>query len=985
MANTRGVFTLQEVRYSIEDEAWVTPDEVFSSDITSSPNVGYYAGGTTPSAVSSIDKCNFSSDTTALLPGINLPSTNETHGSFSNINNGYFLGGRTPSYDSSVVKISYQNETVSKSPASALSEARQDTRGFANQSHGYATGGYNGSAYTSVVDKFIFAVETAYRFPGSSLITQRNVHGSIGNQDNGYLTNGYNGSAYISSCDRIVFASDTTSRIPATFPATRGGVTGASTDTIGYISGGVSSGPIFYSTMNKFTYSTETQSDVTSTGALPALVQNNGGAAISSFGYFGGGRGSGPAISTMCKINTSNDTMTNVPGANLTATRYNYSAVTPRGAARPTTGYVASTQNLKGQPQGPNNGYFVGGTNGPVSTQYSLVDKIFFESNTTGRVPATNLTKNTRSTIGAGSPSRGYTFGGLIPGPTVYSTTERITYSTETYTAVPGAALSSARYATSASGTNDFAYVATAYYPSYNSTTDKVVYSSETTAAAPALNITPNRSNAAGTGNDSAGYFTGGNPYSNTFRITYSSETLSQAPSANLAQYAYYLQASGDENNGYIAGGTQGPTYFSYIDKLNYSTNTISRSTATLRGSRYLCGATGNNSNGYFGGGYPNYSAVDRVDYATDTGFALPAANLTVERWILSGIGARDFGRNKRPAPTPTLDVSYTQITTPFTGYTAGGGGPAGGRTSNYYKLLYATETGSFLPSTNLTSDRSNYLGGYSDTTKGYTAGGYFGSPFFVAESWVDRVTYSTDTSVTVPGAYLPSPGRYGGTSGSSPSAGYYVAGFNTGALSTTLKMPFSSETHSTLPSSANLSSARYYFCGGGGPDKGYFGGGYPTTTKMDKLIYSTDTMTASPSTNLFGASDSTTRGAGAIVGNSRDAYLATGQNPGSPAPVPNYGYKINYSTDTSIIINGFVARPRQSVAGAFGHELQGYFCGGIVPSPYEAVTTVDKITYATEVSQLVPSASMPDHRSSGSNMSARNFGASGGGTSNIL
>lgn len=986
MANTRGVFTLQDVRYAQEDDVWVSPDEAFYNNITSTPNVSYWAGGTTPAEVSSIDKCNFTTETTALLPGINLPSVNSTQGGLSNKDSGFWFGGRTPSFSSAVSKISYGSETVSQSPASQMSNARQDSRGTANQSHGYFTGGYNsGDGYQSTVDKFIFATETTFRFPSAALITQRNVHGALGNQTYCYLMSGYNGSGYIDTTDRIVFGTDTTSRIPATFGPTRGGVTGASTDTIGYVSGGVASGPTFYSTVNKFTFSTETSGTLPSTNSLPASLQNNGGAATPSLGYFGGGKGSGPAINTMCKINSADDTLSNVPGANLTATRYNFSAVTPRGQSRETTGYIASTQNLKNVPFS-NYGYYQGGY-----TPFSYTQRIDYTTESNGLLPSAN---NTQGNIDAhsGSSSNTAAYFGLGSAPGGVSTiVNKLTYLTEAMVAVPGASFPTpGRYDPAAltSFTNGYFGGGFSPGPTIHSKIEKLNYASETSSSMPATKLVTGRYHLGSAGNTTQGYFVQGitpSDYSNIEKLVYSTDTISQAISA-ATNIRSYIAGTSTESAGYFGGGSGNTGTVSFISKLSFPIDTWSQTPANLNTARYNVESVGNTkTNGYFMGGWQYVTTTERISYASETVAAVPSGSLISGTNDGATASLLDYGRPyAKAAPTPTLNVSYTQITTPFTGYTAGGGGP-GGRTSNYYKLLYATETGSFLPSTNLTSSRATYLCGYSNTEKGYTAGGYFGSPFFVAESWVDRVTYSSDTSVTVPGAYLPSPGRYGGTSGSSPSAGYYVAGYNTGALNSTLKMPFSSETHSTLPSSANLSSARYYFCGGGGPDKGYFGGGYPTTTNMDKLIYSTDTMTASPSTNLFGASDSTTRGTGALVGNSRDAYLATGQNPGSPAPVPNYGYKINFSTDTSRIISGIVVQPRQSVAGAFGHELQGYFCGGIVPSPYATVTIVDKITYATEVSQLVPTAYMPEDRSGASSMSARNFGASGGGTSNIL
>lgn len=992
MANTRGVFTLQDVRYAQEDDVWVSPEQSFFAG-GSTPNVGYVAGGSTPSTVSSVDKMSLADDTTAQAPSANLSAVNRSLMGLGNGSNAYWCGGRyggPAAFYSGVEKLSYFSDTVSRSPASNLPATQADASGTSNEFGGYIAGGSTPTNVTTV-NKLIFATDTCFRFPSANLISAENGAGAVGNQSNCYIGGGE--TPINSTVDKIVFATDTTTRISANVASLRS-VAGASGDSAGYFGGGNDGGPVstrFKSTVVKFTFSDDTTSTLPSANSLRNSMSATQGVANSSAGYFAGGSGSpSPShFSNATKISFSNDTASNVPsGGNLSATRYSGASASARASNFPTTGYFGNTQNLKGSPTA-NIGYVIQGSiPGNVGTSY--LHKLDYSTDALGVVPSGNLTASKYHNKTRTSPTAAYTSGG-IPGSPV-STTNKTTYSSETSAGVPSAATTTAAWGSAASSNtnNGFNYGGISPGPAVT-TVDKINFAGDTLARIPSANLPQEGRLFQATGNPSRAYLGGGGPAAGTIssfdRMFYSNETTSRVPSANFPGERRSMSASGNNESGYYSGfATPGPQQ-STTSKLNYATDTVTDlPAAPLSSARAYGAGTGSRSFGYQFSGYispTRYTLTERLNYANDTFVQIPSANFPVPIYAMAGASVKDNDYPQKLPETPTLDVSYTQITTPFTGYTAGGGGP-GGRTSNYYKLLYATETGSFLPSTNLTSARSNYLGGYSDTTKGYTQGGYFGSPFFVAESWVDRVTYSTDTSVTVPGAYLPSPGRYGGTTGSSPSAGYYVAGYNTGALSTTLKMPFSSEVHALAPG-ASLSSARYYFCGGGGPDKGYFGGGYPATTNMDKLIYSTDTMTASPSTNLFGASDSTTRGAGAIVGNSRDAYLATGQNPGSPAPVPNYGYKINYSTDTSRIINGFVARPRQSVAGAFGHELEGYFCGGIVPSPYETVTTVDKITYATEVSQLVPSASMPEDRGGGSSMSARNFGASGGGTSNIL
>jgi hypothetical protein len=979
MADTRGVFRLKAVRNDILSGEYVTPDQAFFAGSTATPNVGYFAGGSTAPTVSSVDKMSLADDTTSQAPSANLSAVNRSLMGLGNKSDAYWCGGRyggPAAFYSGVEKLSYFSDTVSRSPASNLPATQADASGTSNHIGGYIAGGSTPTNVTTV-NKLIFATDTCFRFPGANLISAENGAGAVGNQSNCYIGGGE--TPINSTVDKIVFATDTTTRISANVASLRS-VAGASGDSAGYFGGGNDGGPVstrFKSTVVKFTFSDETTSTLPSANSLRNSVSATQGVANSSAGYFAGGTGSpSPShFSNATKISFSNDTASNVPsGGNLSATRYNAGSASARSSNFPTTGYFGNTENLKSVASPPNFGYFVGG---PLNA--SGTEKIDFVTEVSSKVPTAFLAEDVSAAAGLASPTASY-YMGRANG----SAMQRITYSDETCVLVPSGQLPQLTGYAAGTNTDAVGYVAGGQGPSspYRSWIQRVSYSSETSEMMPSGNLVRSKILPGNFSNMKNGYYVGGDTnFSDCDRLNFSSESVGGVPSGRITNPRGYMQGSGNADAGYTSGGSNGPAGVSYTSRLTYATELMSNIPTAFVPSGAEAGAmSGNLTNGYYTSGYnpPTYLTYTyRISYTNDYSVLVPSAFLQTGNRYLTGTSGRDRNLPQPRPETPTLEVSYSELTTPFTGYSAGGGGPSG-RTTNYYKLLYATETASFLPSTNLTSGRSNYLGGYTTTTQGWTQGGYTGPPAYTAESWVDRVTYSTDTSVTVPGAYLPSPGRYGGSTGSSPSAGYYVAGFNTGALNSTLKMPFSTESHALAPGAA-LSSARYYFCGGGGPDKGYFGGGYPTTQNMDKLVYSIDTMTASPSTNLIIES---TRGSVSMMGNATHAYLTGGQSPGPT--LPNYGYKIPYSTDTAELISGATAFPRANKV-SFGHELEGYSCGGSVPSPYATLTVVDKIVYATDVSQLVPTAFMPEYRGSGSQMSARNFGASGGGTSNVL
>jgi hypothetical protein len=133
----------------------------------------------------------------------------------------------------------------------------------------------------------------------------------------------------------------------------------------------------------------------------------------------------------------------------------------------------------------PNTGYFGGGDQGPY---YSTMDKVTYASDTTAAIPGAALSIGRRQLAATGNSEAGYFGGGgYVTGtPAVYSTMDKVTYSTDTTAAVPGAALSVARHNGAATGNSTAGYFGGGYDGSnIRSTMDKVTYSTDTTAQVP--------------------------------------------------------------------------------------------------------------------------------------------------------------------------------------------------------------------------------------------------------------------------------------------------------------------------------------------------------------------------------------------------------------------------------------------------------------------------------------------------------------------
>jgi len=394
--------------------------------------------------------------------------------------------------------------------------------------------------------------------------------------------------------------------------------------------------------MDKLTYASDT------TAAVPGAKLTEAkfyfaATGNSTAGYFAGGRvSSSPQTrSTMDKTTYSSDTTAAVPGAALTLARYGFGSASPLENALP-TGPVVPFDNSN-----PNTGYFTGGGPGGKST----TDKLSYASDTTAEVPGAALTAGRRYLSGTGSSTAGYFGGGhdttAAPSAPV-SLMDKLTYASDTTAAAPGANLTNARRMSAATGNTTHGYFGGGTSPGYVSTMDKTTYSSDTTAAVPGAALSGARGYIAATGNSDAGYFGGGyeNPgnVSTMDKTTYSSDTTAAVPGAILSSARSLLAATGNSTHGYFAGGGPSPK-FSTMDKTTYASDTTEAVPgAALSAPRRYLSATGNSTAGYFGGGQEDpatVSTTEKITYASDTTEAVPGAALSGSRLGLAAASAR--------------------------------------------------------------------------------------------------------------------------------------------------------------------------------------------------------------------------------------------------------------------------------------------------------------------------------------------------------
>ena len=182
--------------------------------------------------------------------------------------------------------------------------------------------------------------------------------------------------------------------------------------------------------MDRIDYSNDTETASPRGNVLTVKEFSFGAVSSASHGYFGGGKGpsSSPSnLTSVDRIDFSNDTAVALAKGPLSATRYNLTA--------------AGNTSF---------GYFLGGSNGRT-----IVERIDYANDTATASPKGPLSANAYVRGGTGNQSFGY-FGGGNPGP--LSSVDRIDYSNDTATASPKGPLSVARKFVVATGNSSFGY-----------------------------------------------------------------------------------------------------------------------------------------------------------------------------------------------------------------------------------------------------------------------------------------------------------------------------------------------------------------------------------------------------------------------------------------------------------------------------------------------------------------------------------------------
>jgi len=475
---------------------------------------------------SNFEKFTYSTESSALLPSVNLPQKDSQGGGSGNQELGYYTGGEY-SY-SWYFKVTYSNDTGAQVPSANQSPVNgPSSRSFASTLANFRAG-----ASTDSVQKVPFADDTFSLIPSvSSANLGSQSGGAAANRTHGY----YSAAGWSSYLYKMSFATETAEQL-TTYPAENG---------MGNSLQGQSNGPV--------TANPNVETPTSGSSPLANSAPN--------FGVAGGGDiQPGGTYTLFDKLEYSTETNSVLPSSDAT------------------TGTSSYTQrSITSQTEGWSN-----------SAAGTHLWKFVYSTSTQNPSPASHTIRNFANGFAISNKTEGYFGGGAnvgTPGPS-YSggpanSIDKFTFSTSTASQVPDVS-STPSSGNSAFNTSNVGNQQAGYYAGGNSRNmGKYVYSTGTPSNT-TNKLTSVNQVGMGVGNATYGYFVAGDR-SSTDRLDYSTDTVNSITSAS---YPPGDQTAGGGSHsssdaGYIQGGRSPsaphPTYhWSNTRKITYSTSTIS-------------------------------------------------------------------------------------------------------------------------------------------------------------------------------------------------------------------------------------------------------------------------------------------------------------------------------------------------------------------------------------------------------------------------
>ena len=565
-------------------------------------------------------------------------------------------------------------------------------------------------------------------------------------------------------------------------------------------------------------------------------------------------------------------------------------------------GEVRTEQVNNTWPEDPNFGYFAGGAD--ISIQFCTIERLEFSNETVSSPGNYQLTRARRYFAAVSNNSYGYFGGGQQPPASCII--DRLDFSNETV-GLPGNNFDANRVEHAGVSSPDYGYFSGSQY---SIIINRLDFESETLALLPA-ELTQGRRNMSTVSSSNYGYFGCGEvpaiprEQCTIDRLDFSNETVS-GPSShgmNLSQARTLVGTVSGSDYGYFAGGRISPptTYYNTIDRLDFSSETMSLPGNNLTPSRAFIAGVSNSNYGYLGaGGLPQSDIIDRLDFSTETTSVSPAT-LTQARYGTTAVPSGTSGTTIRHLPKTTgTDIDGKPISSTY-GYFAG----AAPINCTIERLDFSTETTVAPGDYTLTQARAR-VAAVSNSNYGYFGGG----GAYVCT--IDRLDFSNET-IVAPGTYQLTQNRRDAAGFSNSNYGYFAGG-EFPRRNRLDRIEFNTET--TSNPSSNLSQNRGLSASFSSSSHGYVIGGdiVPgASCRIDRIDFSTETIDI--------------------------LYSPTARSRVRGFSNSNYGYfhsdctinRLDFSNENiSLLSDGFPSR--RNNAGSVSTLNYGYIAGGRPP-----------------------------------------------------
>jgi hypothetical protein len=267
---------------------------------------GYFGGGSFPSLYSTVNRIDYSNDTTNASIRGPLSSTRYSHQATGNSNFGYFAGGRisTPApIVSSNDRIDYSNDLASSVIRGPLASTSYFTNAISSNSFGYFDGFGN-------ISKFDYSNDNATSIQRFVRVRGQSRYGLSGNLNFAYYAGGgiTGGSGAVSLIDRLNFSNDSGNSVyRGNLTFNKSEPTSVGNNNFGYVGGARSPSLTTITAVDRIDYSNDTATAIFRFNLDRFRVASTGN---QSFGYFAmGGVTEGNSVnSQIYRLNYSNDT-----------------------------------------------------------------------------------------------------------------------------------------------------------------------------------------------------------------------------------------------------------------------------------------------------------------------------------------------------------------------------------------------------------------------------------------------------------------------------------------------------------------------------------------------------------------------------------------------------------------------------------------------------------------------------------------------------